>query len=81
MKELHKLRSRLAPSKVAEQIDTILHHDRFGKGSIRDSIEAILRDLERGGNRDNLAAVAREVCEQIHTLNAELQKLGRMVRG
>lgn len=81
MDELHRLRGRLAPSTIADQIDVVLHHENFGKGSIRDSIQMILRDLERGGKGDRVAYFAGEVCAQIKTLNAELQKLGRMVRG
>ena len=31
MEELRRLRGRLAPSKIADQIDLVLHHDKFGK--------------------------------------------------
>ncbi len=81
MHELHRLRGRLAPSKIADQIDVVLHHEKFGKGSIRDSIQMILRDFDRGGKGAGVAYFAGEVCAQIKTLNAELQKLGRMARG
>jgi hypothetical protein len=79
MDELHMLRGKLAPSKVALQIDLILNHDRYGKGSIRDSIQMVLRDLESGGNRDWTAEFAADICRQIAALNGELQRLGRMV--
>lgn len=79
MNELRRLRDRLAPSKVAEQIDIVLHHDTFGKGSIRDSIEMILRGIEPDGNNDDAAEFAQKLCERIRTLNAELRKLSRMV--
>lgn len=79
--ELHKLRGRLAPSKLADQIDVVLHHDSFGKGSIREGIQMIIWDLEPDGNSDGVAEFSAKVCAQIRTLNAELQKLGRMVRG
>ncbi len=80
MEELHKLRRRLAPSKIADQIDIILHHDQFGKGSIRESIQMVIWDFEPGGNKLDTAEFAGKVCRQIQVLNGELQKLGRMVR-
>ena len=79
MDELRNLRGRLAPSKVVQQIDLILNHDQFGKGSIRDSIKMVLWELEPGGNRDGTAEFAAGICRQIAVLNSELQKLGRMV--
>lgn len=80
MDELRVLRGKLAPSKVAQQIDLILNHDQFGKGAIRDAIEMVLRDLEPDGNRDGTAEFATDICRQIAALNGELEKLGRMVR-
>ena len=79
MDELRNLRGRLAPSKVVQQIDLILNHDQFGKGSIRDSIKMVLWELEPGGNRDGTAELAAGICRQIAVLNSELQKLSRMV--
>ncbi len=80
MDELRVLRGKLSPSKVAQQIDLILHNDQFGKGSIRDAIEMVLRDHELGGNRDGTVEFAADICRRIAALNGELQKLGRMVR-
>jgi hypothetical protein len=62
-------------------IDLVLHHDKFDKSSIQDSIQMVIWDLEPDGNRDGTAAFAGEICGQIRMLNAELQKLGRMARG
>ncbi len=80
MEELHKLRGQLAPSKIADQIDIVLHHDQFGKGSIRESIQMVLWDFEPDGNKQDSAQFAGKVCRQIQILNGELQKLGRLVR-
>jgi hypothetical protein len=76
MVRLNKVRGKLAGSKVANQVDLILHDFNYGKSMIRSEIEVILEFGERGG-RDR----ALRVCNAIRTLNSELQRLHRMVYG
>lgn len=80
MNELRALRTKLAPGPIAHQIDLILNHDRIGKGSIRESIQMLLRNIESGGGNEQSAAFAGEICNRIAALNGELQRLERMVR-
>lgn len=72
MIKLKEVRGKLAGSRVAAQIDRILHDFHYGKSMIRSEIKAILS--LRGDE-----ARARKVCNDIRTLNSELERLHRMV--
>jgi hypothetical protein len=73
MIQLSKLRGKLAGSKVARQIDLILNDFHYGKSMIRSEIEMILEFGSKEHER------ARNVCNNIKTLNSELERLHRMV--
>lgn len=73
MIQLSKLRGKLAGSKAARQIDLILNDFHYGKSMIRSEIELI---LEFGPKEHEWA---RHVCNNIKTLNSELERLHRMV--
>jgi hypothetical protein len=75
MEKLKEARSKLAGDKIASQIDKILFDFHYGKSQIRSDIQVILEFGERG-ERDR----AQQVCNNIRTLNAELERLNRMVR-
>ena len=76
MIKLNEVRGKLAGSKVANQVDLILHDFNYGKSMIRSEIEIIIEFGERV-ERDR----ARRVCNTIKTLNSELERLHRMVYG
>jgi hypothetical protein len=76
MIRLHELRGKLAGSKVANQVDLILNDFHYGKSMIRSEIEMII-ELGTKGEK----ARAHRVCNDIKTLNSELQRLHRMVYG
>jgi|HubBroStandDraft_4_1064222.scaffolds.fasta_scaffold1245476_2 hypothetical protein len=67
------MRGKLASSKIAGQVDKVLFDFHFGKSMIRSRIQEVLNfgsgDKER----------ARRVCNDIKTLNAELERLHGMV--
>jgi hypothetical protein len=73
MIRLNELRGKLAGSKVARQIDLILNDFHYGKSMIRSEIEMILEFGAKERDR------ARHVCNNIKTLNSELERLHRMV--
>lgn len=73
MIRLNALRGKLAGSTVARQIDLILNDFHYGKSMIRSEIEVI---LEFGPTEHDRA---RHVCNNIQTLNSELERLHRMV--
>jgi hypothetical protein len=75
MEKLKEARSKLAGGRIASQIDRILFDFDFGKSQIRSDIQIIL-ELGEQGER----ARAQHVCNNIRTLNAELERLNRMVR-
>jgi hypothetical protein len=76
MIELHELRGKLAGSKVANQVDLILHDFNYGKSMIRSEIQIIIEFGARGEKER-----ARQVCSAIKTLNSEVERLHRMVYG
>jgi hypothetical protein len=76
MIRLNDVRGKLAGSKVANQVDLILHDFNYGKSMIRSEIQVII-EFGMRGERDR----ARRVCNAIKTLNSELERLHRMVYG
>ena len=74
MQGLRKARNKLAGSKVADQIDRILFDNSFGKNTIRSEIHEIISEAMKA-EPDK----AQHVCNDIRTLNAELERLNRMV--
>ena len=74
MIKLNEMPGRLAGSKVANQVDKILHDFNYGKSMIRSEIQVIIEFGMRGEKER-----ARRVCNDIKTLNGELERLHRMV--
>jgi hypothetical protein len=70
MDKLREARSKLAGTKIGDQIDKVLDDYHFGKSAIRSEIQVVLslKDKER----------AQHVCNAIRTLNSELARLNKM---
>jgi hypothetical protein len=76
MIELKAVRGKLAGSKVASQVDKILFDFHFGKSMIRSRIQEVVNfGLDSEDNKER----ARGVCNDIKTLNSELERLYKMV--
>jgi hypothetical protein len=75
MEKLRIARDKIGSGKTAQQIDIILHHGEFGKGSIRERIRWI---VTRHKTTD-MTAAAQHTCDAIETLNAEIDRLRRIV--
>jgi hypothetical protein len=75
MQSLRATRGKLGGSNVARQIDLVLHHNEFGKGSIRDNIWMILKHHGAG----DVSYLAQDTCDSIEAFNAEIGRLRRMV--
>jgi hypothetical protein len=71
MEKLVEARHKLAGRKIADQIDKILNDYHFGKSMIRSEIRIVLSTKDKN--------LARHICNSIHTLNSELERLNRMV--
>lgn len=76
MIKLNELRGKLAGSKVANQVDQILHDFNYGKSMIRSEIQVIIEFGKRGEKER-----AARACHDIKTLNSEVEQLHRMVYG
>jgi hypothetical protein len=76
MHQLELARGEIADQKIADQVDKVLHDFRFGKSAIRSEIQVIL-SLGQSGEADR----AKRTCNDIKTLNSELERLSRMVYG
>jgi hypothetical protein len=76
MIKLNEVRGKLAGSKVANQVDLILHDFNYGKSMIRSEIQVII-EFGMPGEKDR----ALRACNAIKTLNGELERLHRMVYG
>lgn len=76
MIKLNEVRGKLAGSKVANQVDLILHDFNYGKSMIRSEIQIII-EFGMRGEKDR----ARRACNAIKALNGELERLHRMVHG
>jgi hypothetical protein len=74
MQRLEAVRHQLGPGEIAETIDKVLHCDEYGKRTIRDEIENLIRLT---GDRPEKA---RDICDQIKKLNSELRSLNEMVQ-
>lgn len=85
---LKKIRSDIGPNKIGDQLDAILHHDRYGKFSIRDDIEGLIYSCEvtefpeehREFRLSNIKAEAGAIRRQIEAFNGEVRKLQRLVQ-
>jgi hypothetical protein len=62
------------------QIDVILNHEEYGKGTIRNAIESLIEDRKKPVAEET-REVADLICDHIRTLNSELERLNRLVRG
>jgi hypothetical protein len=76
MHQLELARGKIADRKIADQIDKVLYDFRFGKSAIRSEIQVIL-SLGESGEADR----ARRTCNDIKTLNSELERLSKMIYG
>lgn len=75
MSKLTEARNKLRGGALADQIDRVLHSDGYGKEIIRRHIRSILANHETKDTTHE----ARILCNQIAALNAELDRLQRMV--
>jgi hypothetical protein len=75
---LKKVRSRLGGGAVAKAIDNILHHEDFGKMTIRHEIKLFLKDEMTPEEQQRRAS---DICRHIEMLNASLDRLHRLVYG
>jgi hypothetical protein len=73
---LMQLRDSLGGAKISDQIDLILNSD-YGKLLIRENV----RNIVAWHHREDVTAMARQACSDIETLNAEIDRLHRMVFG
>jgi hypothetical protein len=76
MHQLELARGKIADRKIADQIDKVLYDFHFGKSAIRSEIQVIL-SLGKSGEADR----AKRTCNDIKTLNSELERLSRMIYG
>jgi hypothetical protein len=79
IQELTKARSKLSGTKIAEQIDKIVHDSIWGKTMTRLMIEDVLQARAHGDDPANIRNLADHLCRNIKTFNAEVQRLNRMV--
>jgi hypothetical protein len=75
MDKLRAIRNDLGGGTVAIQIDQCIHNYDYGKMTIRDEIQMLLDNAKEPDN----GGFARGICRQIEILNAELERLIRLV--
>jgi hypothetical protein len=68
-------RNSLGGGPIARQIDEYIHNYDFGKMTVRDEIEFLIR---RKGDEGS-AAEAQFICRRMEMLNAELDRLLRLL--
>jgi hypothetical protein len=76
MRQLALARGKIADRRIADQIDKVLYDFNFGKSAIRSEIQVVL-SLGESGEADR----AKRTCNDIKTLNSELERLSRMIYG
>lgn len=74
MRQLERVRGKIADRRIADQIDKVLYDFHYGKSAIRSEIQVIL-SVGQTGEPDR----ARRTCNDIRTLNSELDRLSRMI--
>jgi hypothetical protein len=67
----------LGRTQVAKQIDAVVNSANFGNGVIRDDIRKLLGTMRKY----EVKGKADRICRKIEILNAELERLDRMVNG
>jgi hypothetical protein len=88
MKRLRTARDKLSGTPVARQIDRVMN-SRQGKFAVRENIERIVEmhnALKKQNGHDQstldfIVMAADEACRDIGALNAELERLNRVVNG
>lgn len=75
MVKLKATRNSLGGGPIARQINECIHNYDFGKMTVRDEIEFL---IERKGD-EGTAEEAQFICRRIETLNAELDRLFRLL--
>ena len=77
MEELTEIRNNLGGGPIARQIDACVHNYVYGKMTIREEITFLLADRKGENNPEE----AKLICGHIQTLNAELDRLRRLLDG
>jgi hypothetical protein len=75
VERLRQLRDRIGGARISDQIDRILNDSKHGKLEIRENV----RNIIAWHRREDVTAMARQACDDIETLNAEIDRLHRMV--
>jgi hypothetical protein len=87
MERLRGAREKLSGTPIARQIDRVMNSPQ-GKFAVRENIERIIKMHKARKRREghdqyalDIAIAADEACRDIGALNAELERLNRMVNG